>query len=170
MSAATSTRITLGGYSVSLTGPARPVALTQVDRAATAAIATEAATTATATPTAIHADPQAPPVTPAMRYRVWRQPHGHVDHAYQSGDEQFYVQASTLAQAVQLERVLEAYDTWCEQGGEHDIEIWDGTTWSTDIDPVALSAAETFLRRIYDLEDIPPVATGRERSGHADSP
>ncbi len=161
MSAAPSTRITLAGYSVSLTGPARPVALTQADRAATAAIATEAATTATATPTVIPADPQVPPVTPAMRYRVWRRPHEHVDHVYQSGDEPFYVQTTTLAQTVQLERVLEAYDTWCERHGEHDIEVWDGTTWSTDIDPAALTAAETFLQRIYDLEDLPSVPTGR---------
>lgn len=122
-----------------------------------------------ATPTVVSAQPQTPPVTPRMRYRVWRQPLADVDHAYESSDEQFFVQTTTLAEAIQLERVLEAYDTWQDRQGEHDIEVWDGTTWTSDVDPVALTAAEAFLQRIYDLDDITPVAAGRKGSRHADS-
>lgn len=115
---------------------------------------TEAETTAAATPTVVAAQPQTPPVTPGMRYRVWHQPLDNVDHASETFDDQFFIQTATLAEAVQLERVLEAYDTWADRNGEHDIEVWDGTTWTSDIDPAALAAAQAFLQRIHHLDDI----------------
>ena len=114
----------------------------------------EVEATAAAAPTVVAAQPQTPPVTPGMRYRVWHQPLDNVDHAAETFDDQFFIQTATLAEAVQLERVLEAYDTWADRNGEHDIEAWDGTAWTSDIDPAALAAAQAFLQRIYHLDDI----------------
>jgi hypothetical protein len=129
---------------------------------------TDVEATAAAAPTVVAAQPETPPVTPGMRYRVWHQRIDDVDHADETFDDQFFIQTATLAEAVQLERVLEAYDTWADRNGEHDIEVWNGTAWTSDIDPAALSAAQAFLQRIYLLDDITPATAGGRGAADAD--
>lgn len=128
----------------------------------------EVAATAAPIPTVVAAQPQTPPVTPGMRYRVWHQRLDDVDHAAETFDDQYFIQTATLAEAVQLERVLEAYDTWAERTGEHDIEVWDGTDWSSDLDPGALAAAQALLQRIYLLDDITAATAGGRGAASAD--
>jgi hypothetical protein len=137
----------------------RPAAEEGAGPAGVLPVAGEVAAVTSAAPTVVAAQPQTPPVTPGMRYRVWHQPLNNVDHAAETFDDQFFIQTATLAEAVQLERVLEAYDTWADRNGEHDIEVWDGTAWTSDIDPGALSAAQAFLQRIYQLDDITTATT-----------
>jgi hypothetical protein len=144
--------------------------------AARPALAVPAATTsvagATATPagapTMVCAHPDTPPLTPAMRFQVWRQPYGQVDHVSESPDELFVVQTATLAEAVQLERLLEAYDEWQDRDGSHDIGSWDGSTWRP-LDSGDADTAREFLQSVYDLDDVAaasdPSSTGRRAGG-----
>ncbi len=124
--------------------------------------------TAAAIPTMVAAQSQTPPVATGMRYRVWHQPLENADHAAETFDDQFFIQTATLAEAVQLERVLEAYDTWTDRNGDHDIEVWDGTAWTSDLAPAALAAAQGLLQRIYHLDDITVENTGRRGAVDAD--
>ena len=109
-------------------------------------------------PTMVCAHPQAPPLTSAMRYRVWRQPYGQVDHVSEGSGEQFIVQTASLAEAVQLERMLEAYDQWQDRDGDHDIDCWDGTLWRPGLDTADMATAQDFLQSVYDLDDVVPAS------------
>jgi len=105
-------------------------------------------------PTMVCANPDAPPLTPALRFRVWRQPYGQVDHVSEGSDDLFCVQTATLAEAVQVERVLEAYDQWQDRDGGHDIDSWDGRTWHPGLDSIDAATAQEFLQSVHDLDDV----------------
>jgi hypothetical protein len=104
-----------------------------------------------------------------MRFRVWRQPYGQVDHVSDGSEELFVVQTATLAEAVQLERLLEAYDEWQDRDGGHDIDSWDGRTWRPGLDSTDAATAQEFLQSVYDLDDVVPASgpasTGRRAGG-----
>ena len=110
------------------------------------------------------AHPDAPPLTPALRFRVWRQPYGQVDHVSESSGEQFVVQTASLAEAVQVERLLEAYDQWQDRDGGHDIDCWDGRTWRPGLDSIDAGTAQEFLQAIDDLDDV--LAGGSPPTNH----
>ena len=107
------------------------------------------------------AHPDTPPLTAALRFRVWRQPYGHVDHVSDAGDDLFCVQTATLAEAVQVERLLEAYDAWQDRDGDHDIDSWDGTTWRPGLDSVEAATAQEFLQTVEDITAGAPGGTDR---------
>lgn len=136
-------RITIGRFSMPVTPDTAPqTAGAPASSTGSRATPVAAPTPSTATPPGvIVADADAPPLTPSIRYRVWRE---MADPTRPYFQDRFYVQTSTLAAAAEIEALLELYDGWQDRAGDHDIETWEGTEWSEGLSPDDTDAARSY--------------------------